>query len=332
MSGGRPGLLAGAPARAAAPLTLGLVNNMPDAALSATERQFAELIAATGASVQLKLFFLPGVERSEAARAILQDRYAGAETLADAGLDGLIVTGAEPKAAELSQEPYWPALTQVMDWSKAQGLPALWSCLAAHACVLHRDGVRRQPLGAKCSGVFPVHGAGEHPLLAGAPTEMVMPHSRWNALVETELSAAGYSILTRSAEAGVDAFAKGPSLFFQGHPEYDADSLMREYCRDAGRYLRGERDAHPALPAGCLDGETARRFEELVEAARADRRAERLSDYLKLLRQTTLGQPWRPAAICMVGNWLGLVAAKRAGRQEAAFAAEPAPLAEPRPA
>jgi homoserine O-succinyltransferase len=331
MSGRRPSFLAGARARAAAPLTLGLVNNMPDAALSATERQFAALLAAAGVAVELKFLFLADVERGEAARAILDERYADAETLPTAGLDGLIVTGAEPKAAELSQEPYWRQLTAVMDWSEAQAVPVLWSCLAAHACVLHRDGVRRRPLAAKCSGVFPVEGAGEHPLLAGAPRKMVMPHSRWNALAETDLAAAGHHILTRSAEAGVDAFAKGPALFFQGHPEYDADSLMREYCRDAGRFLRGERDIHPALPAGSLDAATARLFEDLAEAAKADRRPERLGDYLKLLRQTKLGQPWRPTAISIVGNWLGAIAARKAGRLEAAFAAETAPLAEPRP-
>ena len=47
-------------------LTIGLVNNMPDAALDATERQFIDLIRAASASliVRLKLFSVPTIPRS----------------------------------------------------------------------------------------------------------------------------------------------------------------------------------------------------------------------------------------------------------------------------
>ena len=62
-------------------------------------------------------------------------------------------------------------------------------------------------------------------------------------LPEARLLENGYRMLTRSAAAGVDAFVKkqdGGSLFayFQGHPEYDTDSLLREYRRDVGRFRR----------------------------------------------------------------------------------------------
>ena len=58
------------------------------------------------------------------------------------------------------------------------------------------------------------------------------------------LADCGYRILTRSAAAGVDMFArqdKSFHLFLQGHPEYEAKTLLREYRRDVGRYLRRER-------------------------------------------------------------------------------------------
>ena len=50
-------------------------------------------------------------------------------------------------------------------------------------------------------------------------------------------------MLTRSADAGVDTFIKQRKklfVFFQGHPEYESDTLLREYRRDMGRYFRGE--------------------------------------------------------------------------------------------
>ena len=48
-------------------------------------------------------------------------------------------------------------------------------------------------------------------------------------------------------------------VFFQGHPEYDAVTLLLEYRRDVGRYLRRERDTYPPMPQGYFDEETERR-------------------------------------------------------------------------
>jgi hypothetical protein len=57
-----------------------------------------------------------------------------------------IVTGAEPRAARLTDEPYWTALTQVMDWARENTISSVYSCLAVHAAVLHMDGVERHKL------------------------------------------------------------------------------------------------------------------------------------------------------------------------------------------
>ena len=60
--------------------------------------------------------------------------------------------------------------------------------------------------------------------------------------------------------AGVDAFAKQDGsffLFFQGHPEYEADTLLREYRRDVGRFLGGEREDYPAMPLGYFNDDAA---------------------------------------------------------------------------
>ncbi len=65
----------------------------------------------------------------------------------------------------------------------------------------------------------------------------------------------GYLTLTRAPGAGVDMFVKewlALQVFLQGHPEYDADTLAREYRRDVGRFLAGERADAPAPPAGLL--------------------------------------------------------------------------------
>ncbi len=82
-----------------------------------------------------------------------------------------------------------------------------------------------------------------------------VPHSRRNQVTEDALSQKGYRILSRIAGGGADLFTRnGASLFVfaQGHPEYGAETLGREYLRDMGRFLRGE-DACPAIPENYFD-------------------------------------------------------------------------------
>ena len=54
-------------------------------------------------------------------------------------LDGLIVTGNEPKSKSLKDEPYWPALSQVIDWVRVHTYSTICSCRAAHAAVFASD-------------------------------------------------------------------------------------------------------------------------------------------------------------------------------------------------
>ncbi len=242
-------------------IEIGLVNSMPDAALEATERQFVDLVqsAAGELPVRLRFFSLPDVPRGERGRRHVEASYGGIDEARNARLDALIVTGTEPRAAALSDEPYWPALAELIDWAEHNTISTIWSCLAAHAAVLHLDGIERYALAEKCFGLFACAKAVEHPLTMGLAAEIPVPHSRWNELREDELAARGYQVLTRSPQAGVDAFSRqGRSLFvfFQGHPEYDAASLLGEYRRDFARFARRESETCPLPPRGYFDAAT----------------------------------------------------------------------------
>jgi homoserine O-succinyltransferase/O-acetyltransferase len=298
-------------------LTIGLVNNMPDAALQATERQFAALLgaAADDLAVRVRLFALPEVPRTEWGYQYVRRFYAGLDDLWDSRLDGLIVTGTEPRSADLKAEPYWGSLTRVLDWAERNTHSAVWSCLATHAALLHLDGIDRRPLGDKRFGVFDCARVTDHPLLAGAPPSLRMPHSRWNDIPEDALASSGYRVLTRSPEAGVDAFVKeGRSLFvfFQGHPEYDAHTLMLEYRRDIKRFLLRERDTYPTMPRGYFDGATVEALTALHARALADRREETLSDFPTALATGTVTNTWHATATHIYGNWLRYMCAQKA--------------------
>lgn len=291
----------------AACIDVGLVNNMPDGALQDTERQFLHLAAAADLPVRLFLFAIPGITRSERARHYLQKRYATIDDLRRSRMDALIVTGTEPHAADLTEEPFWHALTEVLDWAETNTVSTMVSCLAAHAAVLHFDGIRRQKLQQKCSGVFDHHKVSDHPLTEGIPVPWRAVHSRRNGLSETALLAHGYAILGRSEAAGVHLFVRQRhSLFvcFQGHPEYGRDTLLNEYKRDIGRFLRCEQDSYPAAPCGYFDRDTEWLLSEFQTAALAHRDSGMMALFPNDLAGRSLVNTWLPAARCVFRNWL----------------------------
>lgn len=318
---------------AAGCVEIGLVNNMPDSALEATERQFIALLEAASGEVRvrLRLFALPGVPRSERGQRHVDRFYRGARELPDSGLDALIVTGTEPRAASLRNEPYWHWLAELVDWAEENTASTVWSCLAAHAAVLHLDGVARHPLAEKCFGVFDGTTLPGHPLTAGQGRVLV-PHSRWNELREDELRRHGYEVLTRSEQAGVDMFVRqGRSLFvfLQGHPEYDALSLLGEYRRDFARFLRGEREVCPSLPHGYFDQAAMERLSDLRTRALADRREELLAELPVVALEQGLRARWRPAAECLYANWLSELVGHKTRQAATGPGASVAPAGRP---
>jgi homoserine O-succinyltransferase/O-acetyltransferase len=289
-------------------LTIGLINNMPDSALQATERQFMRLLraAAGNARIHFHCFSLPSVSRSQTAMRHIEEQYTDIADLARLSIDGLIVTGAEPIAATLPEEPFWQDMTAIIDWAKTNTRSTIWSCLAAHAAVLHLDGIERQRLAAKCSGIYDCVKVTDSWLTQDAPSPLKISHSRLNEVRARDLAARGYQLLTASPEAGIDIFTKelgSQFVFFQGHPEYDDLSLEREYLRDIFRFLAGERDGYPAVPAGYFDAETEDRLASFKLRASVERRPAFSSELpSRTLRQDIAAGT---AATTILRNWLG---------------------------
>jgi len=290
-------------------IDIGLINNMRGEALEVTERQFRTQLdaAAEGMVVRLNLYTLPPSGRPEMGGHHVRSLYSDISDLWDSHLDGLIVTGTEPRAMDLMDEPYWGSLTKLLEWAEQHTHSAVWSCLAAHAALLHLDGIRRRRLSDKRFGVFECARVSDHPLTSRLPAQFEIPHSRWNDIAEDALITCGYGVLTRSEEAGIDAFAKQRKslfVFFQGHPEYDGDTLLLEYRRDIGRFLRRERDLYPSMPQGYFDGDTIDELTALQQRALSDRRVDLLTDFPTALLTGRVKNTWRPAAACVYRNWL----------------------------
>jgi len=295
-------------------LVVGLVNNMPDAALEATERQFRSLLlAASGElSIYLRVFSIPDPRRSEVGREYVRQRCMTLDALWTGRLDGLIVTGTEPRAQHFPDEPYWPSLTRLIEWAGAKTISTIWSCLAAHAAAYHLDGIERRPFDQKLFGVFECAKSSEHPIVLDAPSRWWVPHSRHNGLPEEELLTGGYRVLSRSPEVGADIFVKqGDSLavFVQGHPEYELDTLLREYRRDVRRFVAGEGETYPEIPLGYFDRETAGRFDELRKRIMGKRHDQTLVTFPSAEGHISFN--WRQSAVRLYSNWLSYVFAQK---------------------
>jgi homoserine O-succinyltransferase len=289
-------------------LVIGLINNMPDSALQGTELQFSRLLgsAATRRQVRLRYSFLPEVPRGPEARARLEARYWALPELLAGRVDALIVTGTEPRAASLRDEPYWNSLVQLLEFAERNTASSIWSCLAAHAAVLQLDGVERSRFSQKLSGVYPHSIRGGHALTRGLPDPLLTPHSRWNTLPVEKLIDAGYELLAQSATTGADLFAKkGRSMlvFLQGHPEYEERTLLKEYQRDVGRFFNGTH-GYPSMPTGYFSAEG----EELMRAFERKAREGRTDDPFPFKAAAALVDRWSAGATRIYENWLDVVA------------------------
>ena len=159
-------------------------------------------------------------------------------------------------APDLPSEAYWPALDELLWWARAAVPVTVLSCLAAHGALWSFDSLARQALPQKCTGVFPQVLDPADPLVQGVGPA-AFAHSRWNDVPASALVEKEYRVVAGS-EAGwtVAVAERGRSLFvlFQGHPEYEPLTLLREHRRDARRYLSGQ-GAYPRSPVGYVDAE-----------------------------------------------------------------------------
>jgi homoserine O-succinyltransferase len=295
-------------------LHVGLLNMMPDAALLVTEKQYMRLIGACNRITQIYVypFSVPGLARSEEARAHIKAYYADFEALKETGLDALIISGANVTNPSIDLEPFWEPLQEVIEWAADHVTSILCSCLATHALVKHLYGIDRQPFEHKLWGVYRHRVCDrKHPLTQDVNTRFDAPHSRWNDIPRSAWDSADLRVLAESEAAGVHLATSADGfriIYFQGHPEYDRNSLLKEYKRELGRFLAGELDALPPDPEHYMTPESdhlAETYLRDVLAARAHGKDE--PGFPEASIDDQLDNTWGDTGRALFNNWLGLV-------------------------
>ncbi len=289
---------------------IGLLNMMPDAALAATERQFFRLIGESNPIAQFYLhpFTLDALPRGEKAQAHIDEHYETFEQIKAQGLDALIITGANVVGAELSNQPFWQPLIDVVDWAHEHVTSTLCSCLATHAVLEFRYQQKRQPQPFKKWGVFPHTVVNRHhPLVNDINTKFHVPHSRWNEVSLQQFKQAGLQVLVKGDGGCVHLAASRDgfkTIFFQGHPEYDTISLLKEYKREVTLFLNGELKQYPPFPENYFGQFEQALFNEYQY--RVETLAEKI-EFPDALVSEYLNNTWRDSAVEVIGKWIGLV-------------------------
>jgi hypothetical protein len=158
--------------------------------------------------------------------------------------------------------------------------------------------------------VIPCRKTSHHPLTASLDSSFAIPHSRWNELSRADLERSGYRILTETVDGSPDLFIKKHnSLFvcFQGHPEYETNSLMLEYRRDLGRFLKGEREEVPLQPENYFTSQAAEALAGFPENMPFD------------FLESCIQNRWRSTARTLYRNWLDFLLQARKTAQDRAF-------------
>ena len=295
-------------------LHVGLLNMMPDAALEATERQFMRLVGSCNRIAQIHVhpFAVDAEVRGLKARDYIRRYYESFDDVRAAGLDALVISGANPALPEMEDEPFWEPLVEVMEWAAGHVCSVVCSCLATHAYLRHFHGVaRRRCLPDKRWGVYEHRNLDTHPLVANLNTRFDGPHSHVYEMTRADVEPAGVRVLSESEEAGIYLAVSADGfrfVFFQGHPEYDRVSLAKEYKREVARFVAGERDTYPGYPERYF-GRSARemldRHREEVMDAMARGAAPPAFPDAEL--EPRLDNTWTDTGKAMFNNWLGLV-------------------------
>lgn len=292
-------------------VTCGFVNNMPDGAFDATERQFLHLLDGGSGSevIEVRRYTMAGVPRGEVVAARVAEQYAPVAAIRQEPPDLLIVTGSNPVEACIEDEPYWADMVDLLTWGSEHVSSMLLSCLSAHAALTIFDGIERGRLASKCTGVYTQQVDTAHPLAKGLDAEIVLPHSRMSGVPQDALRQAGYHIAIKSDAVGWSVatrdIAVSNVVLVQGHPEYDPSSLLREYHRDARRFTHHERDDLPCLPFHCVAEEDWGDLEDLHRAIAENQRDPALLEAYPFADVGARAPwPWDAVAKTLYANWL----------------------------
>jgi homoserine O-succinyltransferase len=203
-------------------------------------------------------------------------------------------------------------MIEILEWGRDNVCSVLCSCLATHAVFHHFHGIERVRLPHKRWGVYS-HDVLDtsHPLVGDINTRFDAPHSHVYELSRKQMESAGARVLAHSVGAGAHLAVSEDGfrfVYFQGHPEYDTYSLLKEYKREVNRYNNKIHADYPPYPEHYFGRDTAGMLENYrVQAARARTTGRTPPEFPEDDITPLVHNTWTDTGKALFNNWLGLV-------------------------
>ena len=233
------------------PLQIAILNLMPNKMV--TETQLLRALGLSPLQIEITLLHAATHQSKNTSQEHLTAFYQTFDDVKHRNFDALIVTGAPVGHLDYKEVAYWPELTEIFDWARSHVYSTLFICWGALAGLYHYQGIEKQRLPQKRSGIY------HHrvlrpfsPLTAGFDDLFDVPVSRHTEIrAEDILKHPELDILVSSAESGVfivhDALAR--RVYILNHLEYDAETIQKEYERDVSAGL------NPQIPHNYFPGD-----------------------------------------------------------------------------
>ena len=228
------------------PLNVLILNLMPTKIV--TETQLLRKLSNTPLQIQVELLRTSSYRSRNTDSDHLESFYTTFEQVRDRRFDGMIITGAPVENMEFQQVDYWEELCEIMEWSKTHVHSTLHICWGAQAGLYYHHGIEKRSLPKKLFGVYETMVLKpSSPLFRGFDDIFYAPNSRYTEVWKADiLKVPELELVAYSPEAGVYAVKSQDSrqFFVMGHPEYDPDTLAKEYWRDRNKGLDIEVPEH----------------------------------------------------------------------------------------
>ncbi len=161
-----------------------------------------------------------------------------ARAIADQPLDGLIVTGAPVEELAFEEVNYWDELATILRFARSNIASTLGICWGALA-LAKMLGIEKTIYPMKIFGVYDTKNLDRSHRITGDFDDVFLcPQSRHAGIEDSVLEKAAarndLHLLAHAEKAGYVIFesADGRYVMHLGHPEYEAERLVREYERD----------------------------------------------------------------------------------------------------
>lgn len=226
------------------PLKILILNLMPTKI--ETETQLLRLLGNSPLQVDIEFLQMASHVSKNTPHDHMEMFYKYFDEIKNNSYDGMIITGAPVELLNFYEVDYWDELCTIMEWSKHKVYSTMHICWGAQAALYYHFGIQKFAYDEKLSGIFS-HKVlnSRHPLMRGIDDTFYLPHSRNTGVKTTDIHThSKLEILSMSNEAGVSIVANksGRQFFILGHPEYDRDTLAKEFFRDL------EKGIDPKIP------------------------------------------------------------------------------------